>query len=72
MPLSWGLIPGLKSPPEPGGVSAYLVWQSCTGPGTTVEKARKIVLAFPTSYAKLLQGLAKMTVLSQRIFNGVG
>jgi hypothetical protein len=37
-----------------------------------VEKARKIVLAFPASYAKLLQGLAKTTVLSQRIFNGVG
>src|SRR2546429_6455801 len=47
------------------------VWQSCTGFGT-VEKARKIVLAFPASYAKLLQGLAKTTVLSQRIFNGVG
>jgi len=37
-----------------------------------VEKARKIVLAFPASYAKLLQGLAKTTVLSQRIFNGWG
>jgi len=50
---------------------SYRVWQSCTGSGT-VEKARKIVLAFPASYAKLLQGLAKTTVLSQRIFNGVG
>jgi hypothetical protein len=37
-----------------------------------VEKAGKIVLAFWASYAKLLQGLAKTTVLSQRIFNGVG
>src|SRR5215470_14401512 len=34
------------------------MWQSCTGSGT-VEKARKIVLAFPTAYAKLLQGLPK-------------
>jgi hypothetical protein len=47
------------------------MWQSCIGPGT-VEKARKIVLAFPASYAKLFVGLTKMTVLSQRIFNGVG
>jgi len=36
------------------------------------RKARKIVLAFPASYAKLLVRLAKTTVLSQRIFNGVG
>ena len=41
------------------------MWQSCTGSGT-VEKARKIVLAFPASYAKLLQGLAKMTVAYRR------
>jgi len=66
------LIQGFKCPWGPEGASGYLMWQSCTGPGTTVEKARKIVLAFQTSYAKLLQGLAKMTVLSQRIFNGVG
>src|SRR5690349_20231656 len=34
------------------------MWQSCTGSGA-VEKARKIVLAFPVAYAKLLQGLPK-------------
>jgi len=60
-----------KSAPEAGDAEAYRLWQSCTGPGT-VEKARKFVLAFPASYAKLLQGLTKTTVLSQRIFNGVG
>ena len=70
MPLSCGLIHGLKSHSEAGDSLEYRMWQSCIGPGT-VEKARKFVLAFPVSYAKLLQGLAKMTVLSQRIFNGV-
>src|SRR5262249_61485290 len=71
-PVSCGLIHGpsgaLRSPKAP---RLTRMWQSCTGLGT-VEKARKFVLAFPTSYAKLLQGLAKTAVLSQRICNGVG
>jgi hypothetical protein len=36
-----------------------------------VEKAPKIVFAFKACHAKLLEGLAKLAVLSQRICNGV-
>jgi hypothetical protein len=36
-----------------------------------VEKAPKIVFAFMARHAKLLVGLAKSAVLSQRICNGV-
>ena len=50
------------------------LWRSCVlaRRRCAVEKAWKIVFAFSIRYVKLALGQAKSTVLSQRIFNGVG